>query len=516
VVLGSDALEGRAPGTRGGERAARYIAGRLEEAGLRPLGDRGSFFQMVPLHGTRPLDGCRLELSSLGRTTRLGLGVDYQLLSAGDQALIPRPVPMVFVGYGIVAPEMDYNDYEDVDVRGRVVVMLAGEPDSDDPEYFDGPRPSVYSALETKQRIALSRGAVGCVLIPTVEEDTDVDEAWARLGRELALEHLSLAYSVPRSLGVVLHPSRAAELFADALYDLPQVLEMERSYTLRSFYLPVSVRFEGELQRRDVLAPNVVGVLDGAHPRAADTYVVVSAHYDHLGIGPPVDGDAIYNGVVDNAIGVAGVLEMARTLGRREPAPRRSIIFLLTTAEEEGTLGATYFLDHPPVPLAHIVADINVDGLAFNARFDDVIGIGAELSDLGALLERSARARGLEVTTASGEIWSTESFLRSDQVAFAEAGVPSILVNEGFQWHGLSQAEAIERSARWFDERYHTPFDDLAQPLDLEAAAEHAGLVLTLVLDTAESPRAPAWHPGVRYAYQRLLTLAGARHDRER
>lgn len=509
VVLGSDALEGRAAGTRGGGRAASYIARQLRKAGLSPMGDRGTFFQMVPLHAARPRADCRLQLSSLGQTRTLRLGEDYQLLTTGDQTIIPRPVPMVFVGYGIVAPEHDYNDYEDVDVRGRVVVFLGGEPSSDDPDYFDGRRPSVYSSLEAKQRIALSRGAVGSVLVPLVAEDEA--QTWSDMARELSVEHLSLAYSVPRHLSLVLRPRSAAELFADALYDLPQVLEMELRYTLRSFYLPVSLRFEGSFDQRDVMAPNVVGLIRGSHRRYGDTYVVVSAHYDHLGIGPELDGDSIYNGVIDNALGVSGVLEMARAVAAAERSPRRSIIFLLTTAEEEGTLGASYFLDHPPVSLDRIIANINVDGLAFLSAFDDVFGIGGELSDLGDALERAAESMELEVSQPPAELWSSESFSRSDQIAFAEAGVPSILINEGFSWPGVSEQDAIERSAAWFVERYHTPFDDLAQPLDLEASAVHARLVLALVLEAAESARAPSWHPGVRYAYQRLLSTAGAR-----
>jgi hypothetical protein len=505
AVLGSDAMEGRAPGTPGGGRAADYIADELERLGVRPLGDEGSYFQQVPLHGNTPLPVSRLILTSLGEPRELALWSDYVLVSTGAQTWLPRSAPMVFVGYGIVAPEFDANDYADVDVRGKVVVYLAGEPASDDPAYFQGLEPSVYAAAETKQRIALSRGAVGSVLIP----DAGVSGAgWERLRREYDFEHLTAASSLPRHLSLVLHPQLAPALFADALYDFDRVRSMARAHTLRSFHLPVSLSFEGVFRSRTFLTPNVVGWIEGRDPELAGTAVVVSAHYDHLGVGPPVNGDAIYNGAVDNALGVSGVLEIARVVAALDERPRRSLIVLFTTAEEEGNLGAVYFLDHAPLPLSRLVANINVDGLAFLDRFGDVIGIGAELSELGSMLESAARELGVEVGHAEGVVAGHEAYMRSDQAAFAEAGVPAILVNEGFRWRSTTPESALRQTVEWLDEVYHSPADDLEQPLDFAASRQHCGVVLALLLTVADSPVAPQWRPGVPYAYQRLLSLA--------
>jgi len=273
VALGSDAMEGRAPGTPGGLRAADYIAGELERLGVCPLGDEGSYFQQVPLHSNTPLPASRLVLTSLGEPRELALWSDYVLVSTGAQTWLPRSAPMVFVGYGIVAPEFDANDYADVDVKGKVVVYLAGEPASDDPGYFMGPEPSVYAAAETKQRIALSRGAVGSVLIP----DAGASGAgWERLQREYAFEHLTLASSLPRQLSLVLHPELAPALFADALYDFDRVRSMERAHTLRSFHLPVALSFEGVFRSRTFLTPNVVGWVEGRDPELAGTAVVMT------------------------------------------------------------------------------------------------------------------------------------------------------------------------------------------------------------------------------------------------
>ena len=472
---------------------------------MRPLGDGGSFFQQVPILGNTPLPSSRLVLSSLGEARELTLGRDYLLYTTGAQTWLPRPAPLVFVGYGIVAPEFDYSDYGDIDVRGKVVVYLAGEPSSEDPDYFLGAEPSVYAAAETKQRIALSRGAVGSVLIPDAGA---AGARWERLRREYAFEHLTLASTLPRHLSLLLHPDLAATLFTDALYDFGRVRSMERGHTLRSFHLPVAISFEGSFSSRTFLAPNVVGWIEGRDPDLAGTAVVLSAHYDHLGVGPPVDGDAIYNGVVDNALGVAGALEIARVVAALDERPRRSLIFLFTTAEEEGNLGAVYFLDHAPLPLSRLVANVNVDGLAFLDSFHDVIGIGGDLSDLGEMLAGAARALDLELGGAEGVAAGHEAYARSDQAAFAAAGVPAILVNEGFSWQRSSREEAVRQTVAWLAEVYHTPGDDLEQPLDFAASRQHCGVVLALLLAVADSPHAPQWHPGVPYAYQRLLSIA--------
>jgi hypothetical protein len=509
TVLGGDALEGRAPGTRGGDLAAAYLKRQLRSVGVRPFGDGGGFEQRVPLHATSPEPTSRLEMWSLGTPRLLRLGEDYLLFTAGSQTLIPRRVPAVFVGYGIVAPQHDYNDYQDMDVRGKVVVYLAGEPESDDPDYFNGEEPSVFGSPETKSRTALARGAVGSLMIPV--PTPGIDAAWQRTAREYAFERLGLAYSMPEHLSAVLHPEAAEWLFADSLYDLQQVLEMERTGTLRSFHLPVEIRFDGRFRSRDVLASNIVGVVEGLVPFLMDTYVAVVAHYDHLGVGPEVLGDTVYNGVVDNALGVACGLEIARHLAELDRPPRRSVLILLTTAEESGLLGATYFVDHPPVPLGRIAAAINVDGLAFLDGFQDVYGIGGELSDLGDRLRLAVRPLGLRVSPPPDEVWDHVAYSRGDQIAFATAGIPSILVNEGFDWDTVSDAEALDIALEWMATRYHSPQDDLLQPIDYDASARHCEAILRLVVNVANDAEDPQWKPGVPYAYERLLSLAELR-----
>ena len=506
AVLGSDAMSGRAPGSTGGKRAAGYLVRELADAGVQPFGDRGRFEQRVQLHASLARAESNLDVWNLGQIRRLRLGDDYLLATAGSQTFIPSRVPMVFVGYGIVAPEFDYNDYQAVDVRGKVVVYLAGEPESDDPDYFKGVVPSVYAAPETKQKIALTRGAVGSILL--VSPRPGFDKGWRRAQQEYGFESLSLSYSLPEHLNAVLHPAVAEWLFSDALYDLDAVLDMATAGTLRSFYLPTELSFHGHFSERDLVAANVVGWIPGVDPELRDRFVVVLAHYDHLGVGPALDGDEIYNGVVDNALGVSCVLELARALATTSLPPRRSLIILFSTAEEAGLLGARFFLAHPPVPPARMTAAVNVDGLAFLHSFRDLVGIGGELSDLGRRLGWAVRSLGLSVTPPPDEIWDHAAYSRGDQLAFAEAGIPSILVNEGFDWPGLTENEAVARAMTWMAERYHTPRDDLDQPLDFDAAALHCTAIGELVLEIANNPKPPSWHPMSPYAYERALSIA--------
>jgi len=506
--LADDARTGRFPGTEGARAAARYIADVLARSGLRPLGDDGGWFQAVPLHGTLPEPSSELFLVSDCGSGPLRLGEDYLLFAGGIQALIPQPTPLVFAGYGIVAPEFDYNDYLGLDVAGKVVVVLTGEPDSTDPDYFAGASPTVYSSAEAKQRTALSRGARGTLIVDSALVPA---RPWDEMRREFAFEHLTLPYSIPRHLSARLRLQTAEKLFCDAPLALPDVFDAERGHTVRSFPLPARVWFRGEFRQRDFVADNVAGWLPGRDTELSQTYVLVSAHYDHLGIGPPVAGDTIYNGLVDNALGTAGVLELARALAALPRPPRRSVVFLLTTAEEEGLLGATHYVDHPLVPLHRTVANLNVDGLAHLDTFEDVVGIGAELSTLGKRLAEVARGDGLVVSVPPPPLAITGAYGLSDQAAFAEAGVPAILVKEGFRWTHHPPDEALARLLAWGHARYHQPSDDPSQSLDYEASRQHLALLLDLVVAIAEDPEEPRWRAGSHYEAARLRARAEGR-----
>jgi hypothetical protein len=507
--LGSDLLEGRGTGTRGGEIAARYIAGELTKLGLKPIEDDNSYFQFILMHGSRPLPSSELQIVSQGKTHQLAIGKDYLLYHSGAQTFVPKPAPLVFVGYGISAPEFDYNDYQALNVEGKIVVFLSGEPASSDHSYFDGSAPTIYSIPEAKQRHAIARGAVGSIMIPTPRDQQGRD--WQYWANEFAFEDITLFYSVTGNLNVVMNPAMAQILFEDATYSLRQVFEMDETNNLRSFSLPVAASFQGHFQQRDFLAANVIGLWEGKDPELKYSYLLVSAHYDHLGIGPAVKGDSIYNGVFDNAAGVAAVLEMVGAFTALPERPKRSIIFLFVTGEEKGLLGSTYYVDHPAVSLYKTIANVNVDGLAMFDTFDDVVGVGAELSTLSEYLQQVAQELGLRVSSVPTPFSSSAAFTRSDQIAFARAGVPSLLVMEGSSYRHLSSEEGLKRMIEWGQRYYHTPFDDLDQLINFEAALQHCQMLFAFCHTLVNSDTAPQWKSGTPYINARLSSIAEKR-----
>ncbi len=502
ATLAADEFAGRAPGTAGGDRAEAYLARTMKSLGLEPLGDDGGYVQAVPMHGSRPLPESAVQLLTPCTSRWLRLGQEFLLHTSDPRALAAQPISLVFAGYGVVAPEFDYNDYAGLDVRGSIAVVLDGEPPSRDPGWFGGERATVHASASVKQRVAISRGAVGTVVLPSRRVRGDYD--WDSWRRTLAGEDLTLAYSTSRGLNLVLSPDIAPLLFCGAAVSFEEVLRWESAHTMRSFPLAASLRPRLVSRERDFRAANVVGLIRGRDPKLSATAVVVSAHHDHLGLGPAVDGDTIYNGMVDNALGVAGALEIARVLAASPARPRRSVLVLLTTAEERGLLGSSYFLGHSPVPLGNLVADVNVDGLAFTGRFRDVVPIGGELSTLGGAVREVAEKLGLEIARPPAEFEHAHWFSFSDQQAFAEAGVTAVLINEGFTLDGVSAEEAVARAVRWGSQIYHSPDDEPDQPLDFSACEQHVGFLLELVRTVADDPQPPRWNPGSPYALARL------------
>jgi hypothetical protein len=508
-ILGSDSFQGRRTGTHGGEKAARYIAQQLESIGLKPMGEKGDFFQWIPMHGSIPQTTSELDLFVENHLHRYRLNRDYLLYKSGEQTFIPNPVPLVFVGYGITAPEFDYNDYQSLDVEGKIVVYLSGEPASDDEDYFKGSQPTIYSHAESKQRIAIAHGAYGSILIYGPDEEKI--RPWSDLIDQFAFEDVTLAYSAASNLGLAMNAVAAARLFSGSPFDLNQVLEMEKMHTLQSFSLKSLLRFRGQCLEREFRAPNIVGLLPKKNSKIGDSFLLLTAHYDHLGIGPPVKGDSIYNGVMDNAIGAAALLEIARVIKHAAAPQERSILFLFTTGEEEGLLGSTYYTDHPIVPLYKTVANINIDGLAMFDRFRNVVGVGAELSTLGEYLKMVATKLGYDASPVPPEFSASESFSRSDQIAFAKAGIPSILIAEGMDGFNLRPQEMKNRMIDWMENIYHSPFDDLQQPIDFSAVLQHGQFICSFCYLLADSSFEIRWNPGTPYINTRLRSIAERR-----
>jgi hypothetical protein len=501
--LASDIFEGRGTGTTGGNLAAKYIALEYSKYGLKPIGDANTFYQYVPMHGSYALPSSKLKLFSEDIETNFELKNDYLLYKTGQQTYTPIPLPLVFVGYGIIAPEFDYNDYQSVDVEGKIVVMISGEPQSNDSEFFDGDNLTLYSYPESKQRMAISSGAAGSIIIPI-----DPNFNWEDQIKEFAFEHVTLAYSVSSNLSILLNPEMADNIFEGADFSFSDVINMHEENRLISFPLNVQISFKGDFKQRDFLSSNIAGMIEGSNNDLKDSYLIISAHYDHLGIGKPVVGDSIYNGALDNAIGVSALLELAKKFSELESSPARSILFLAVTGEEKGLLGSSYYVDHPLVPLYKTVANINLDGIAMFNDFESIVGIGSEYSTLDDYLDSTALNFDILVQEIPPQFKHFEAFNRSDQISFALAGIPSILILEGVKNKHKSEDEILTAFIDYMINIYHSPFDDLNQDIDYKAAMQHTKLIFYLSYLIANSEGTPEWKSGVPFINARLRSIA--------
>ncbi len=503
-TLGSDEFEGRGTGETGGEKAAQYLANEFEKLKLIPLGKDSSYYQPIRMHGGKPLSGSKLVLYSGLEQKQFKLWDDYLIYYSGEQTFIPAPIELVFVGYGIIAPEYDYNDYQSVNVEGKIVVFMDGEPNSGDQLYFNGNIPTIYSYPEIKQRVALSRGAKGSILIPDIYHGS---VNWEKLKRDFSFEDVSLASSVTNNLAILFNPSSAQALFSNSEYSLFDIYNLQSKGLMHSFQMNCGISFKGDFNERDFTSSNIIGMVEGSDPTLKDSYLLISAHYDHLGIGFPIAGDSIYNGVFDNASGVSAVLELARIFSK-DIKPDRSVIFLLLTGEEKGLLGSIYYTNNPVKPLYKTIADINIDGIALFDEFKSIIGIGSEYSTLSEFLEQTAESNNVTITQIPEEFNNVDAFSKSDQAAFANAGIPSILIMESPDYINLSKEEGLNRFINYSENIYHTPYDDLNQKMNFDAAVQHISILLDLSLQLVQSKETPKWNNDSPYIDARLHSIA--------
>lgn len=500
-ILGSDLFEGRGTGTKGGELAAAYIAENYKKIGLKPIGENGSFFQKIPFHGTSIVDKSILTLINNNDSLQLEIGKDYLLSNLGEQTIIPKAIELVFVGYGIIAPEFDHNDYLSKDISGKIAVIVNGEPYSEEYEYFNGDEPTIYSHIDVKHRIAISRGAAGTIIIPE-GSSTDV-KYWNRLVSDYSFEDVKLSYTASNSFSIILNPGKVNSIFNFDSSDS----SLDYANKINEF----SLIFEGQFIVRDFKASNVVGMIKGNKPDKDDEYLIISAHYDHLGIGPSVNGDKIYNGVMDNAMGVSALLEAARILNGFKEYLERSIIFIATTGEEKGLLGSSYYVDHPIYPLHKTVANVNIDGIAFIDEFKAVVGVGSELSNLDLYLRRISNKFDISVRKIPKEFYSNEAFNRSDQIAFAKAGIPSILILDSPEYLTLDRVSAIEKIIYFNEVVYHSPFDDLSININYNAVAKHTNILSAFIFEISLDRNKINWNKNVSYNFARLQSIAEKR-----
>jgi hypothetical protein len=503
MFLASDSLEGRGVGSDGGNIAANYISDKFNQYLLEKIPNQNSYFQNIPMHGSLPLSTSELSIISDFDTTILKYEEDYFLYRCGQQTFIPAPLPIVFVGYGIVAPEFDYNDYQYIDVEGKIVVYIDGEPASDDEDYFDGLAPTVYSYSESKRRIAIGRGAAGTIQIPINQY-----EDWNQIKKDFNSEDVTLAYSVSSNLSLIFNKNSADNIFINSSYSLEDIVLMDTQNRMKSFPLKTKLKFKGVFKERDFIAQNVIGIVKGSDPLLNDSYLIISAHYDHLGIGAVVDGDSIYNGAFDNAIGVSVLLELSKSFSELNNKPKRSIIFIATTGEEKGLLGSSYYVDNPVVPLYKTIANVNIDGIALFKDFNGLVPVGSQYSTLDVYLKQTTDNYDLKIEEIPPQFRSFDAFNKSDQLAFAIGGIPSILVLEGLINKSKTNDEVLTGFIDYYLNRYHSPFDDLSQTIEPQASANHAKVLFDYCFRLADQIEVPEWKSGSPFINARLRSVA--------
>ena len=492
--LAADALEGRGTGTRGYEIAARFVAAQMEAAGLEPAGDGGTFFQEVPFRAYQVEEAATTMTLMRTRPEELAFRSDF--IADGDPARAETSVeaPVVYVGYGVTAPEQGYDDYAGIDVHGKIVAVVFGAPPTFEPSLR-----AHYSSSETKKANAVAHGAVGLLGL----DDPVLESVYSFATRVRDLSFRRLRWLDGQGNPADAHPELrgeaslsmegVAKLLAGSGHTAEEIYAATKAGKPRAFTLPGTVRIHVASRLSDLKSPNVVARLAGSDPSLRNEYVVYTAHLDHLGIGEPVAGDRIYNGALDNGSGSACLVEIARALAGMKERPRRSILFVAVTGEEAGLRGSDYFARNPTVPRTGLVANVNMDEDLMFWPVKDMVVYGAEHSSLGAVAEEAARRLGLILSPDSQP--EQVFFVRSDQYSFVKQGIPALAGDVGLQTTD-PRLDPKQIDARWIRTIYHKPQDDMTQPFDWAAAVTYARFHLLCGYLIAQDPERPRWNKG--------------------
>jgi Zn-dependent M28 family amino/carboxypeptidase len=506
--LSHDLLRGRAPGTPGGDIAAHYIASEFEEMGLDPV--QGSYFQLVPVLGSRPLaSGINLSFRREGRSASPQHMIDYTLI-AGDAAapFVEGSGELVFVGYGIDAPEANWNDFGEMDLTGKVLLMFVSDPPptADEPNLFGGPAMTYYGRWTYKYEEAARRGALAAILIHTTET---AGYPWSVVQAGRSREQFALP---PDPSGPPPVPMKGWMTYEAAAW----VLEMAglslddlrtRAGERRFSPVPTGIQVSGQVTSsvRSVETMNVVGLLPGLE--RPDEVITITSHYDHLGVGEPVNGDSIRNGAYDNASGIALVLETAEAFATLPSPPARSILFIATAAEEAGLLGSGWYAQSPLFPLEKTVAEINVDGANLWGETNDFTVHGVERSGLGQFAR--VRAEELGLTLVPDQEPEKGFFFRSDHFPIARAGVPALYFSHGSDYRNRPEGYGDSIQADYQAQHYHAPSDEFSDEWVYDGAVQHALFVYRVVLDIAQDSTFPNWFTGSEFKAARDAMMGG-------
>lgn len=485
AFLADDALKGRQTGTADYDVAAAYVIAQMQAAGLSPAGDNGTWKQMVPLVAARPLTATA-TLARGEKSQSLVLGTDFVGRASLTQDARQVSGEVVFAGYGVVDPTRGHDDYRGLDVRGRIVAVLYGSPAGLNSEVA-----AHYGNRDVKAALAASRGAKGVVFIESTSSRVSYDfaaivESWSGPAMNWSRPGSTIADAAPQLAAI--SDAGAAKLFAGSKLNWARIRAADAAKKpVPTGPLSVTATFDQKSEIVRLASPNVIGKLQGSDPTLAGEYVVLSAHLDHIGVGEPVNGDSINNGAMDNAIGIAAMLEVAKSFRAAGKPPKRSLLFIALTAEEEGLIGSDYFAHFPTVPKGAIVADVNLDMPIMTYAFQDIVAYGADRSSIGPVLAKVAASEGLKLTPDPSP--DEAYFVRTDHYSFVKQGVPSVSIDAGPA--GPGKAATAEFIAR----HYHQPSDDMKLPFDWAAAQKFVRLNYGLARELADGPK-PSWNKG--------------------
>ena len=499
--LSHDLLEGRGTGQRGGDLAAEYIATQFAEYGLKPAGDHGTYMQKVPLVGITTMPETQFALvPKRGETMNLKHLDEYVAFDETQQPQSDIDADIVFVGYGIEAPEYGWDDYKGVDVKGKVLLMLVNEPPSDDAKFFKGKALTYYGRWTYKYEEALRKGAVGVILIHQTQM---ASYPWEVVRNSNAGEKSSLKLTGPAlKVASWIQFDVATRLVAASAMNLEKLMQAAQSRDFHPVNLGARLQARMVSKVRNFESNNVVAVLPGSDRKSADEAILYTAHYDHFGIRPEMPGDNIFNGADDNATGCGILLEVARAFGSAAGRPRRSIVFAAVTAEEQGLLGSEYLAKHPPIPAGKISLDLNYDDVKPLGAPEEVQVSGAERTSFFPMVQATAKEFRLAIRPDARP--EAGHFYRSDHFSLAREGVPSFSINEGMKFKGHPESWGLDQEREYVEKHYHQPSDEYHSEMDFVGDSAMARFGFALGWEAATMPKLVGWQHGDEFEAARV------------
>lgn len=510
--LSSDELEGRGMGQKGSDLAADYIAEQLKDAGLRPAGDAGTFFQNVPMVGVKTLPQTMFELQRIGgETTALKNLDDFATSNESQAEVADFTAPIVFVGFGIKAPEYNWDDYKGYDLRGKVALLFVNEPPSDDPTFFNGKALTYYGRWIYKFEETARRGAVATLII----HRTDLASyGWEVVRNSLGTDrsYLKLDGTPKLKAASWVQQDVARKIVAAGGYDLDRLYQQAQSRDFQPVEMPVRLKAHIASELHTFDSRNVIAKIEGADEMLKKQAIFYTAHYDHLGINPALDGDKIYNGAVDNASGCGLLLELARVAAANAASgarkPERSLYFALVTAEEQGLLGSEYLGKHPPLPAGNISLDLNFDALAPLGTPESVELSGAERTTFYSTAEALAKEARLQIEPDAKP--EAGHYYRSDHFSLARVGVPAFSISEGVKYKGHDAAWGKAQAEDYVQRRYHQPSDEFQESWNFKGLAKISQFGYALGFSAANWSNLVEWKPGDEFVQARRASCPAA------